>query len=332
MSRLILIGCLSAILCGCVSKGDVATTFDGFALGTSYHIVVRSDRAVDLSSQIDSLLDVANRSMSIYSDSSLISRINRNETDSVNRFIADCIELAAGVSRESDGLYDITVKPLSEAWGFAAREKSKNPNIDSLLQFVGYEKVTVQNGKIVKQNPGTQLDLNSIAKGYIVDLVAEFIGNQGIENYLVEIGGEINCRGMNPKGKPWGVAIDQPIDGNYSPGDSIQVVLEITDVGLATSGNYRRFYIDESGRKIAHTINPKTGRSEISNLLSATIIAKNCALADAYGTMMMAVGLDRAKQILSDRDDILGYLIYSDEQGNFKTYCSPALEKQIRKR
>lgn len=331
MKRIFLTVLLAVSLTACKTDKYIATTVDGFALGTTYHIVALADRKLELQARIDSVLNAANMSMSIYNDSSLVCRLNRNETDSMDRFITDCVETAYKVSVESGGLYDITIKPLTEAWGFAAKEKTSNPNIDSLLQFVGYEKIKIENGRLIKENPNMQFDLNSIAKGYTVDLVAEFLAGLGIENYLVEIGGEIDCKGLNPSGKPWGVAIDKPIDGNFTPGENVQVVLEITDIGLATSGNYRKFYTNEAGEKIVHTINPKTGVSEISNLLSATVLAKNCTLADAYGTMMMAIGLDESIRILESRDDIMGYLIYTDKNGNFQTYCSPTLEKQIRK-
>lgn len=331
MRRMLIIVCLLCGLLACNREAAVTTTIDGFALGTTYHIVVRSDRTLEIQNELDSLFASANRSMSLYDDSSLLCRINRNETDSLDAHLIRCIEIAKGVSRESDGLYDITVKPLSEVWGFAARDKTSNPNIDSLLRFVGYEKISIVNGRLVKQNPGTQFDLNSIAKGYIVDLVAQYLDSLGIANYLVEIGGEIDCKGLNPKNKEWSVAIDRPVEGNFTPGEDVQVILEITNTGLATSGNYRRFYTDESGRKIVHTINPKTGMSQISNLLSATILAENCALADAYGTMMMAVGLDKAMEILESRSDIEGFLVYTDEKGNYQTFVSSGLKDNIKK-
>ncbi len=315
---------------GCNHTNNVVTTIDGFAQGSTYHIVIKSNRErPDLQQAIDSLLEEIDQSMSLFNDSSLLNRINRGETDSVDTHIAYCVETAQRISQESDGMYDITIKPIFEAWGFTGKEVKEDPNIDSLLQYVGYDKIHIENNRLIRSMPGVQIDLSSIAQGYSADQLSRMLEKHGITEYLVEIGGEIFCRGTNPAGTDWRVGIDKPIEGNFTPGTDMQVKLHLTELGLATSGNYRKYHTDSQGRKIVHTINPKTGYSEISNLLSATVIAGNATLADAYGTLMMVIGLDRSIELLNRHPELMGYLVYTDDEGHFATYVSPSLEQHI---
>lgn len=325
--------CLLLLATGCAGpKPTVVTILQGFTQGGSYRVVVKSDRdRSDLQEPVDSLLGVIERSMSLYDTNSLISRLNRNETDSLDSFIARCIEIATGISRESDGYYDITVKPLVEAWGFLGKNNpEKSPNIDSLLQYVGYEKIAIRNGRLVKSSPGVQIDLNSIAQGVTADEVGRLLEAEGIKEYLVEVGGgEIFCRGTNPDGTPWRVGIDKPFEGNLMPGASLQMRLHVSDQGLSTSGNYRKFRLLDDGRKVVHTLNPKTGYGVESNLLSATVLAESAALADAYGTLLMVLGLERSIDFLATKPGLLACLIYVDETGNYRTWVSPRLARQI---
>ena len=264
---------------------------EGEALGTFVVVTCNTDKdeadIADIVARVDA---EAKASMSIFDDESLLSRINRGETDEVDEHIARNIEIAGRFTELSDGAYDVTVKPLTEAWGFAAEQRmGEEPNIDSLLQFVGFEKIGVEDGRLIRDDERVQLDFNSIAKGYTVDLVAEELEKMGADDYLVNIGGEIRCKGENPKGERWSIAIETPYDGNFEM-DSYQKIVHLTDCGLATSGNYRRFYYTDDGRKVAHTIDPRTGRSVISDLLSVTVVAPTCAEADAAATMFMAMG------------------------------------------
>jgi len=294
--------------------------------------VLKSDRdRSDLQEPVDSLLEVIEHSMSLFDPNSLISRLNRNETDSLDPFITRCIETAAGISRESDGYYDITVKPLVEAWGFLNENNpEKSPNVDSLLQYVGYEKIAIRDGRLVKSSPSVQIDLNSIAQGMTADEVGQLLEAEGIEEYLVEVGGgEIFCRGTNPNGTPWRVGIDKPFEGNLTPGASLQMRLHISNQGLATSGNYRKVKLLNDGRKVVHTFNPKTGYGVESNLLSATVVAGNAALADGYGTLLMVLGVERSIDFLAANPNLLACLIYLDETGNYRTWISPRLKRDI---
>jgi thiamine biosynthesis lipoprotein len=191
------------------------------------------------------------------------------------------------------------------------------------------DKVSLQDGKIIKESPNIMLDVNAIAQGYSVDIVAAFLDEKGIENYLVEIGGELKCKGMNPKGEDWKIGIDRPQDGNVIPGKNMQAVVAIKGKSLATSGNYRKFY-EKDGIKYAHSIDPKTGYPVLSKLLSATLITDRCITADAYATAFMVMGLEKSIAILeSGSEDMEAYLIYSDEEGKFRVYSTPGMKKYI---
>lgn len=271
----------------------------------------------------------AKQSMSIFDPASLLSRINRGETDSLDRHLTRNILLADSVSRLSEGAYDITVAPLVKAWGFAGKQAETTPNIDSLLAFVGYQKIRIEQGRLIKADPRMAIDLNSIAKGYTVDLVAEWLENEGITNYLVDIGGEVRCRGVNRQGNAWRIGIETPFDGNMSDGDYISRRITLNEGALATSGNYRRFYLDSEGRKVAHTIDPRTGHSRLSTLLSATVIAPTCTEADALCTMLMALGDQAARTFCEQRPELPVCLIFAGTDSGYDEYLSPAMQQCI---
>ncbi len=312
------------------AQGEVqpSVTLRGEALGTLYQITALGSLPDGFQQRLDSLFEVANRSMSIFSPTSLLSQINRGESSVADEHIIYCVEMAQRVSRLSDGAYDITIKPLVEAFGFAGKDPDYKVNIDSLLQFVGYEKVRVEGSKIIKSDPRTTIDLNSIAKGYTVDMAARLLESEGCTDYLVDIGGEIYCRGTNPRGERWGVGIETPFEGNFSlTGEHITTVVRVSEVGMATSGNYRNYRTDSEGNKYTHIIDPRTGENTTSSLLSATVLAENCALADAYGTMFIALGLERSREI-AERENIAALFIY-DDGGKMKVCKSSAFEFKI---
>ena len=239
------------------------------------------------------------------------------------------VRLAERFSRLSEGHYDVTVKPLVDTWGFAGHEAERTPNLDSLLQFVGYRRVHIRDGRLVKDDPRVQLDFNSIAKGYTVDLVAALMERCGAKNYLVEIGGECRCQGVSSKGIPWRIGIETPFDGNMSDGAYLTGRIRMSEGGLATSGNYRRFYRDAAGNKISHTIDPTTGRSVTSRLLSATVVADNCAEADAMATMYLSLGADKAIALSRKIPDAKVYFILDDGKDGYEIYCSPAMQEMM---
>ena len=293
-------------------------------IGTTFHIVANtplsSSKIYAEAMTIDSL---ASASMSIFNSSSLLSRINNNSTDTLDIHLLRNIAVAAEINRLSIGAYDITVKPLTDAYGFAAKNRTEHPNIDSLLQFVGFEKFRVDGSRIIKSDSRLQIDLNSLAKGYTVDLLADRLEALGCNDYIVEIGGEIRAAGKNSKGNQWRIGVDTPFEGNQNPGEYRQSIVHISDKALATSGNYRRYYTDSEGNKVVHTINPKTGKSVVSTLLSATVVTKRCVEADALATMFMTMGTEAATALATQLADkgIKVYFIIADGEG-YKTFST----------
>lgn len=319
--------CFAGLLSGC--KTDYTpTTIDGFTQGTTFHIVIRDDlpKGVDIENDVDSIFRRVEESMSLYEPNSLLSRLNRNETDTIDRYIADCIRIAETLSRETGGLFDITVKPLTGAYGFAGEERTAAPNIDSLLRFVGYEKIRVEGNRLVKAHPNVQIDLNAIAQGYTVDLMAKHFDALGLKNYLVEMGGEIFSRGLNARDEKWVVGIDSPVEGNLTPGMEMQVMIHLSGRGLATSGNYRKFYENESGQKIVHTVNPKTGEPVVSRVLSATVVAPDATLADIYGTYFMVAGLEKTAEFLNRHPEVDAYVVFAGEDNRMQVMATHGLD------
>jgi thiamine biosynthesis lipoprotein len=309
----------------CTTTNKEYISVEGQALGTFVQVKCNTDISVDeIKSDISEIDQEMKASMSIFDPTSRLSKLNANATDILDEHLSYNIELAEKFYTLSDGAYDITVKPLTDVWGFGREHREATPNIDSILTFVGYDKIEIVEGHLQKEDPRTQIDLNSIAKGYTVDLVAESLEAKGIYDYIVNIGGEIRCKGRNAQGKMWSIGIETPYDGNMAM-DSIEKIISIEQGALATSGNYRRFHITEDGRKVAHTIDPRTGYSVVSELLSATVIAPTCAEADAAATMFMALGSEGGATELAQRcEEQFGwryYFIFA-EGDNYRIECS----------
>lgn len=282
---------------------------EGFAQGTTYKIVYYDTKESIRKAEIDSLLLIFDNSCSSYKTMSLISRLNRGETDTVDTYITDCERMAREIYEISEGAYDITCQPLINAYGFLREDKADTVNLDSILPLIGHDKIKIENGRLIKTDPRVAIDLNSIAQGYSVDLVSEYITAKGLKNFLVEIGGEIYASGQKSDTAMWKVGIDKPIDGNMTAGSDLQTTLTLRNKGLNTSGNYRKFY-ESKGERVNHIIDPRTGNSHSNDMLSATVIAPTTALADGLATMMMVIGSDKCKAFLMSRRDIEGYIIY----------------------
>lgn len=305
---------------------------NGLTQGTTYHIVVQKTPGMDvmaLRQDVEKLFTQIDNSLSIYNDSSVISAINANRTNLTDTLFREVFRASAQISSESGGLFDITVGPLVKAWGFGpdAMKRFNESMLDSLLALVGMDRVRLEGDRIIKADPDIFIDVNAIAQGYTVDLVADLITARGISQCLVEVGGEVRTVG-NKNGMGWMVGIDTPADGNYTPGADIQARIRLDDRALATSGNYRKFFV-ENGIKYSHTIDPRTGYPARHTLLSATIIAPTGAVADAWATACMVGGKDTAIAFIEKHDFLEGYLIYSDENGAMKTWTSEGLRNMI---
>ena len=331
----IIIGIITALLIIRLSLHRFPGTYiklAGFTQGTTYHITYKCKDKLNLQHKIDTLLADFDRSLSTYLRESIISRINQNDATVIpdDHFLR-VFHKALEVYEETDGAFDITVAPIVNAWGFGFTEKADVDSnmIDSLLQYVGMNKIRLEEKKIVKKYHGTMLDVNAIAQGYSVDVVADFLDQKGISHYLVEIGGEVRTKGRNPKFKTWTVGIDKPVDNNFIPGEMLQAKIQLKNSSLATSGNYRKFY-EQDGVKYAHSIDPKTGYPVLDNLLSVTVQASDCMSADAWATAFMVMGLEKTLRFLSEHQELQAYLIYSDTDGQLKTFTTKILKRHIR--
>lgn len=303
---------------------------EGMVFGTIYHITYQSD--TNYQKEIEAELQKVDNSLSPFNKTSIISRINRNEKVKVDEMFSEVFQLAEKISGDTDGAFDITVAPMVNAWGFGF--KTGNPptrqTIDSLRAIVGFHTVSMQDGYVIKKNPKTMLDCSAIAKGYGTDVVARFLKKKGVQNFMVEIGGEIVVNGNSEKLQPWRIGINKPTDDSLNTSQAIQDVVSVSNIAMATSGNYRNFYY-KNGKKYAHTIDPKTGYPVQHNILSATVFADDCATADAYATSFMVLGLDGAKKILKKHPELCAYLIYSDQKGSNQIWYSPSLQKKLGK-
>jgi thiamine biosynthesis lipoprotein len=319
------------ITASCGKKHEYSS-FAGTAQGTTYSIVFEKKQGIDpivLRKEVEKLLRDFDMSLSLYEDSSVLCRINRNESVGPDEYFTEAFRRSKEISYLTGGAFNITVGPLVRAWGFGPDgNKNVSPQrIDSLLQLVGMQKVDLRDGKFWKADPRIVLDFNAIAQGYSVDVVYAFLENKGITNFLVEIGGEVRVKG-DKGGNLWRIGIDRPADNNMLPGTDLEAVISMKDRALATSGNYRKFYI-ENGIKYSHTIDPKTGYPAKNQLLSATILASDCASADGIATACMVMGKEKSIEFLDLHPEYDGYLIYSDDSGNFRTWMTEHLKGYI---
>ena len=303
----------------------------GRAQGSTYMISYVTTSDVDYGSQIDSILLFVDMSMSTWVAHSKISQINNYDTVLVDSHFNAVLHKAYQVNNFTNGAFDITVGPLVNAWGFGPTGKMEVDSavVDSLMQFVGMSKV-YSRGELVFLEKGAKIDFNAIAQGYTVDMISEYLHSKDIDNFMVEVGGELRTHGRNLKGTIWTIGIDKPQD-QIDEEARFQVVLALDNKGLATSGNYRKFWVDETtGQKFAHTIDPRTGFPVLSNLLSATVIAETAMEADAYATAFMVMGLEGTKKFLENRSDLQVYLIYSNYKGDWEVWMTPNFDKMIR--
>ena len=300
----------------------------GLIFGTTYSVTYQCGE--DLQKEIEAELKKVDDEFSMFNSQSIVARLNNGEQPELSNDFIDVFKLARQVSEDTNGAFDITVAPLVNAWGFGFKHEQmpSKEQVDSLRELIGYRYVTLKDKTITMQKPGMMLDFSAIAKGYGVDVVARLLERHDIKNYMVEIGGEITTRGINPERVPWRIGVNKPSEDALNENHELQTILNVTDKSMATSGNYRNFYV-KGGKKYAHTIDPKTGYPVQHSLLSATVLTDRCAKADAYATSFMVLGMDGAKQILERHKELMAYLIYADNKGNLSVWYSPSLKDKI---
>lgn len=305
---------------------------EGSAQGGAFHIKYKMNGDSIRISEISTILNEINNSLSLYNDNSIVSRINNNDTSvTTDKYFEDVFAMGDSVYKLSNGLFDMTVGPLVKAWGFSpgGHKELSSKQISKLKSLVGFNKIKLENHKLIKSDPKILIDPNAIAQGYTVEVISDYLISKGITDYMIEVVGEIKVKGLNDKGEPWKVGIDKPSEENLNASNELQIIVAITNNSICTSGSYRKF-VEEEGIKYSHTINPKTGYPTHQNLLSVTVVTPNCTYADAVATALMVMGLEEGKKFVENHKEIEAYFIYSDKKGEFKTWNSSGLNSMLK--
>jgi len=306
---------------------------EGEAQGTTWSATYEQPEGKDLQKKIEKRLHEFDLSLSTYIPQSIISRINNNDsTVRTDDDFEKMYSVAMEVSKRTNGAFDITVGPLVKAWGFGFgnAEPSKIPDVSKFLPYVGYHKVRLENHKLLKDDPHILIDANALAQGQSSDIIGKLLEDNGCKNYMIDIGGEVVVKGLNKKGQKWQIGIDNPIDDPTNSIDEIQAVIAISNCGLTTSGNYRKYYY-LNGKKYAHEIDPRQGYPVVHNLLSATVVAQTCIVADAYATAFMVIGVDSSLQVCKSIPGMDCYLIYTDKNGKNQVVYTEGFRKYLTK-
>ncbi len=314
-----------SLLVGCGQEQVYLRKHAGRAQGTTYSVLYLSSQTKQYHEAVDSILFAVDRSLSAWNPHSTLSKINSREIDStLDPLFWNVVAAGKQISQETEGAFDMTIGPLINLFGFGPVEHGSidSATVDSLRVLTGWHKLEAFESGRIGMPSGMTLDVNAIAQGYSVDLIAEFFDSRGVTDYLVEVGGEMRARGVNLKGQPWVVGIDKPSPNIEE--ERFQVIIGLDSAALATSGNYRKFWVDEAtGVKYSHTIDPKTGYPARDRILSASIIADDCMTADAMATACMVMGIDKAKEFVESRDDLEAYFVYSGLTGDWEVWRSP---------
>jgi thiamine biosynthesis lipoprotein len=326
---LLLLAFATAVACN--QNGNYENHLSGYAQGSTYRITFLSSQELNLGTAVDSILNVVDQSVSTYERGSLISQVNRGDTVKPDAILLEMLRQSRSVFTASQGAFDPSIGKLVQFWGFGPKEQRPTDSlkVDSLLAYSGFQEFNWSTQRFYLPK-GFQLDFNAIAQGYTVDLIGEFFEQKGVGNYLVEVGGEVRCRGKNLKDKTWTIGIDKPIE-EIDQQNRFQVIVALENAALATSGNYRKFWVDEkTGQRYAHTLNPKSGFPARNNLLSASVIAPTAALADAYATVFMVMGLEKSVQYLNNSPIKLeAYLISAKADSTWAVYQTAGFEKMV---
>ena len=301
----------------------------GLAQGSYYAVTYYDEQERNFQHEIDSIFHAVDMSVNLWVDSSVISKVNRNEEVVLDDIFIDNFNIAQEAAKLSDGYIDPTISPIVAAWGFSNKHgDSITPQlIDSLKQLVDYRKVRIENGKVIKENPYIQLDFNAIAQGYTSDMIASFLESRDVKDFLVDTGGEIMARGGKPNGQPWIVGIEKPAD-NWDSEQVVQTRIALRDKGLVTSGSTRK-YVERNGKRYSHCIDPKTGYPVEHQLLSATVLAENSVWADALASICMVMGLEKSLEIINALDGVEAYYIFANEKNELEIYATEGFKKLL---
>lgn len=318
------------LLGACNKPVSQFVTNDGLIFGTYYHITYEHPKGEDIKEKIEQELSRLDMSLSTYKSESVLSKVNANRQVELDDLFINVFNKSLEISGFTEGAFDVTVAPLVNAWGFGFKKKEhvNQSLVDSIMAFVGYTKVSIENGKVIKEDNRTMLDFSAIAKGYSVDIIGELLAHEGCKNYMVEIGGEVVTRGVNKNGQFWRIGINEPNENEPMAPSKLQAIMSLNNKAVATSGNYRNFYV-EDGKKFAHTISPYTGYPVNHSLLSATVLADDCMTADAFATALMVLGVEKAQNLISGLKQIEVFLIYSDENGENQVLMTKGFEKFV---
>lgn len=302
---------------------------EGEAQGSYFAVTYYDELNRNLKHEIDSIFHAVDVSVNLWVDTSVISKVNRNEDVTLDSIFIDNFRIAQEAARLSGGYFDPTISPIVAAWGFSYKNgDSVTPQlIDSLKQLVNYSNIHIENGKVIKEHPAMTLDFNAIAQGYTSDLIASFLDSRGIKNYLIDTGGEIMARGCKPNGQSWIVGIEKPAD-NWDSEQVVQTRVALRDKGLVTSGSTRK-YVERNGKRYSHCIDPTTGYPVEHNLLSATVLAENSVWADALASICMVMGMEKSLPLIESLDGVEAYYIYADEKNELRVFATEGFKALV---
>ena len=314
-----------ALMVSC-SKQPQKMVLEGLAQGSYYAITYFDEEGRNFQQGIDSIFHAVDLSVNLWVDSSVISKVNRNEEVVLDQIFIDNFNIAQQAAELSGGYFDPTISPLVAAWGFSYKNgDSITPQlIDSLRQLVDYRKVRIEDGRVIKANPAMQLDFNAVAQGYTSDMIASYLESQGIRNYLVDTGGEIVAKGEKPDGRPWVVGIEKPAD-QWDSEQVVQTRVPLRNRGLVTSGSTRK-YVERDGKRYSHCIDPTTGWPVDHQVLSVTVLAENAVWADALASIGMVMGMERSLPVIQGMDGVEAYYIFVNDQGALETFATEGFE------
>lgn len=321
MKRLAILFGIIVLLTSC-NHQPKKIMLQGEAQGSYYAITYYDEQERNFQHEIDSIFHAVDVSVNLWVDTSVISKVNRNEDVTLDSIFIDNFNIAQEAARLSDGYFDPTISPIVAAWGFSYKhgDSITTQLIDSLKQLVDYRKVRIENGMVVKENPAMTLDFNAIAQGYTSDLIASFLDSRGIKNYLVDTGGEIMARGNKPNGQPWIVGIEKPAD-NWDSEQVVHTRIALRDKGLVTSGSTRK-YVERNGKRYSHCIDPNTGYPVEHQVLSVTVMANSSVWADALASICMVMGMEKSLPLIESMDDVEAYYIYVNEKNELETFAT----------